>query len=201
MIRPVVRVTTGGTRTGAVELALFRRLVRNLILASHPGRPTALAKVVGYLKVARDADHAIGELLFECADRGGPDGLDIATDVLSQVGHVAVRYARRLLTTDGPKWRVDGSRRVTGNVWYALLRGLCQSRIGASDKVIPVVSAALRGTASIREAAVHALGDLAEYVTPPQRERLRSLLDKMAAGDDSSEVRESAKTVIENLEG
>jgi len=200
--RPARRASTTGGRGGAVELALFRRLVRDLILAPHGGREAARAKVVGYLTAARDPDPAFGELLFECADRGRPDGLDLATDVVARVGPAAARYARRLLTTDGPKWKpADRRRRVTDNVWYALLRGMGQSAAEPVDQLVPLLSAAFGGTVGIREAAAHALGDFADRGRTDFRLAARSVLEQMAKTDAAATVRESAAEVLHGLEG
>ncbi|MDY3561422.1 hypothetical protein R5W23_002700 [Gemmata sp. JC673] len=188
-------------REGAAERTLFWRLVRNLILASHRDRTVARSKVVDYLKATRYPGPAFNELLFQCSKEGGPDGLDIAIDVIAEVGPEAARYARRLLSIDSPKWDPPGLRRqVTDSIWYAILRGVCQSKADVAEKIILTLTAALRGTVGIREAAAHALGDLAECEGPRVKDVVTYFLGELAGEDQQPEVRQAATEVLSALE-
>jgi hypothetical protein len=186
---------------GLVESAVCRRLVRELIRAKHRDRPEALVKVVEHLRSARPTAPALDELLYECAVMGGPDGLDLAIDVLSEVGVEAVRYARELLNRDGPTWKIDDDRHlVTNDTWYALLRGVCRSQIDPFEKIILLHSAAMSGPVGIREAAVHAAGDLAS-TNSEFSAFAKAVLGQLAKQDKSETVRASATEVLADMEG
>ena len=182
------------------DMVAFRPLVRNLIRAPHRDRDRARAAVVAQLNASRDPGPALTELLFECADRGGPDGLDLATDIIAQVGPAATVYARLLLSVDGPRWQpADLRRRVSDNVWYALLRGVCRSSADPVSKLAVIVPAMFKGTVSIREAAAHAAGDFADRDSD-FRDVADIMLKHVRTEDESADVRRTAAEVLADME-
>lgn len=189
------------TQGESVDLVLFRRLVRALILAARRDRAAALAKVVGHIKASHYPLDCVNHLLFECAANGGSDGLDIAIDVLSQVGAVAVAVAGRFLRADANRLTQGTEPRhsVNDDIWYALLRGLCRSKVGPVEKFIAVLPILFGGTPGAKEAAAHALGDLA-FHEPNLTKVIRRHLEELAE-DASTSVRATAVEVLNDMEG
>lgn len=195
------RSKTAADRT-AVEVGVLSRLVQQLIRSRHGERKAARAKLLGYLRYFGpcEVDAALFEMLMACVTKGGPDGLDAATDVLAALGPQTAGFARWLLNSDYRRWASASPGRAMDDVWYAVLRGLCQSDAEFVDQVGVLITAARFGTASIREAAAHAVGDLLER-RPDQIDGGRGLLTEMAANDPCPAVRETATEEIDDLEG
>jgi hypothetical protein len=189
------------TEGDSVNLVLFRRLVHQLIRAPRRDRAGMLAKVVSNIQASRYPLDCVNHLLFECAANGGPDGLDIAIDVLSQVGRVALATADRFFKADAARLNNEADPRhsVNDDAWYALLRGLCRSNVPPAQKLIAVVQIAFPKTPDVKEAAAHALGDLA-FHNPSFKHVVRGLLERLAK-DASSSVRATAAEVLNDMEG
>jgi hypothetical protein len=189
------------TRGDSVDLVLFRRLVHQLIRAPRRDRAGALAKVVSHIQASRYPLECVNHLLFECAANGGSDGLDIAIDVLSQVGSVALAAADRFHIRDAARLNntVEPLHSVNDDAWYALLRGLCRSKVQPMQKLVAVVRIVYAAAPGAKEAAAHALGDLA-YHHPAYKRAARMMLEHLAKNASSS-VRETAAEVLNDMEG
>ncbi len=189
------------TRGVSVDVVLFRRLVRELILAPRRERATASVKAVNHIRASRYPLDCVNHLLFECAANGGSDGLDIAIDVLSQIGWVALAAADRFLKADAARLdKGSGSRySVNDDAWYALLRGICRSNLPWVQKLVAVLRMVARATPSGKEAAAHALGDLAHH--EPKSKPVIEVLLKNLAKETSPSVGETVAEVLRDMEG
>jgi hypothetical protein len=170
-------------------------LVRRLIDAPHRDRPARRAEVVDRLRTGPDRGDCLDTLLRECTERGGPDGLDLAIDVLARCGTLAADRARDLWHEDAGRWggmSYPGHHR-NDDVWYVLLRALGRSEVDPWRKLAILNYCAMDGPVSVREAAVRGLGDMGE----PGMIRL---LRRIAWSDPYRAVREAAAEVIADLE-
>ena len=160
-----------------------------------------LAKVVSHIRASHYPLECVNHLLFECAANGGWDGLDIAIDVFSQVGRVALAVADRFLKADAGRLTKTAETRhsVNNDAWYALLRGLCRSKVSTPEKITAVLPIVFSESPGRKEAVVHALGDLA-FHEPSIKHPLQGLL-KQLAEDASASVRETAVEVLNDMEG
>jgi hypothetical protein len=195
-----VRLSAPQTTADTASLAIFRRLARNLVKSPRHDRVHPRQAVIDHLRRLRQPVRAVNQFLFECVTAGGPDGLDVAIDVLSQTGLVTFQTAREFLAKDlRVRHSTDRSRSTSDDVWYVLLRSLCRSDADLFKKLSLTVTAATRGTTSMREAAVHAIRDLIE-ANPEIADVARGLLLPMTR-DVNSAVRETAGEALQDLEG
>lgn len=188
---------TNPSTSGSAEFTFFQRLVNQLVISGHSERDAQRSKVVEKLRSSRDPTKFVGELLSQCVTRGGPDGLDIAIDVLSQVGNLVADFATEFLKNDVQRW--DQTREFSrdherDDSWYVLLRSAALSDLDDLNKLMIIRTCAIDGTVSVREAAVHALGDISGPVAV-------ELIRSMRETDRSQMVRESAAEVLRDLEG
>ena len=190
------------TRGFSVDLGLFRRLVRVLIIAPRRDRAEIAAKVVKHVRESRRPLECLKHLLFECAADGGTDGLDIAVDVLARVGHAVLVTADRFLKIDLARWEKLNLHRhsVNDDVWYALIRGIARADLPGMQKMMAMTQM-LRTTtpSSVIEAVAHALGDLA-CAEPRMRQFVRAVLNHLA-NHASPAVRETTAEVLRDMEG
>jgi hypothetical protein len=190
--RPIPFAT--GSVAGSANLTLFRRLARTLCHGPRIQRAARRQSVVRILREAGEPQRYIGELLDVCVHEGGPDGLDLAIDVLSETGSLTADYVFRFLQRDFSNWQtgLKGSRS-SDDVWYALARALAKADLDEKNVKLPLLALGLTaGTPSIREATVHALGDLGGASA-------KKLLER-AVQDPDRLVRESAGEVLADLE-
>jgi len=196
-------VQANQTRGTSLDLVLFRHLVQDLIMASRANRHQWLTKVVDHIRSSRYPLDCINHLLAECVTAGGTDGLDIAIDVLTQVGRQAVSAAEAFAKTDLGFRRNDAtapaSHSVHDDVWYALLRGICRSDAAWPQKFFVLRQAANHKSESVREAVVHAMVDFVEK-EPAMVDVTRSWLKQFAESDSSAGVKETAAEALRDLE-
>jgi len=176
------------------NLTLFRSFVRSLCHGLRSERASGRSRVLSLLHEAGESQRYIGELLDLCVHEGGPDGLDIAIDVLCQTGDLVWDYASRFLRRDWRDWNQDAkASRSSDDIWYILFRAIARSSLDVQNAKLPLLILGLTlGSPSIREATVHALGDLGGGAA-------KKLL-KLAAQDRDSLVRGSASEVLADLE-
>jgi hypothetical protein len=182
---------------GSAGLTLFRFLVQRLLGCPHRERAALREKVAARLREARDPVGYFNELLDQCVTGGGTDGLDIAIDVLSGVGSRTIEYAYEFWKQDHGRWvQANQSPRHHKNddVWYILLRAMGASSLNEPRKRLLIFHCATAGSASIREAAIHALGELGDSVAV-------AFLRMGAERDPSPFVRGTAAMVLHDLEG
>jgi hypothetical protein len=186
--------STPASLVGSAGLTLFQRLLRQMVESIHADRAVLREKVVSRLNECRDPMRYIDTILDECIVRGGPEGLEIAVDVLSKFGSLVLEYSLKLLVKDRERWKshqASSPHVMTDDVWYVLLRSAASSDLERWMK-LPIIRYCLEnGTPSIREACVCALGDL----DPIPVDLLR-----IASHDENQMVRQAAADVLEDLE-
>lgn len=189
--------TTAANEQGAVAVTIFRRLVDGLLASDHRDRAALRTALITRLRHSEVPDVCIGELLELCATRGGPDGLDTAIDVLSHLGDFVLAYIRQFLKSDMNRWTAAGSAdglRWNDDKWYILLRAAARSNVEDGEKFRLLRLCGEAGTASMREATIHAMGDIGgDQAIRYIREIAGSTADPM--------VRETAEQVVDDLEG
>lgn len=195
--RTHMETTAPASQTGSAGLTIFQRHVHQLIRSSHPERAARREAVIDRLRASRDPMNYLNELLEQCVLGGGPEGLDIAIDVLSQFGGLVIEYSREFWRKDVKRWQmpvIQACHHMNDDIWYVLLRAAAASGLDVWQK-LPILSyCAADGTVSVREASIRALGD----VGGPGAARL---IHRLGSTDASTMVREAAAEVLDDLEG
>ena len=189
--------TVSTSQTGSPSLTLFRRSLHALICSPHRVRANQRTVVIERLRMARDPMGYVNTLLEVCVTEGGPDGLDIAIDVLSNFPEHTLQYAREF-------WRLDKGRMeklhdiprhdLNDDVWYVLLRAVGTSVMGDFQKTQMLLYCAFDGPESVREASIHALGDMGGA-------HAIRLLRKLRNAETHASVKETIAQVLDDLEG
>lgn len=192
------------TRGANVDLALFRRMVRDLILGRRADRRVRLGRVVAHLRATRYPADCLNHLLFECATAGGTDGLDIAVDVVAAVGPLATASADRFFQADlSRRADLSSGRRYSANddVWYILLRGLARADIALGLKLMAIVRGISHPSADVHESVVSALEDLVDSGEVVEKDVARTLLARIKTDSPTTSVQHAADEAIRDLEG
>ncbi len=182
---------------GLPGLMVFRRGVDELVCSPHRERAAYRETVIERLRASSDPIAYLSELIDHCTMRGGPEGLDIGIDVLSQFGDLVLRYAREFWKQEVMRWDVEeNSRRhhFNDDAWYILLRAAARSDLDPWQKVQMLLDYSMDGPRSVREAGVRAFGDMGGAVAT-------RLLRQLRESDPSPSIREAATEVLEDLEG
>ena len=90
----------------------------------------------------------------------GPDRLDIAVDILAEVGPIVHRYATRFWLDDFYRWgQLHHNEEYQPNVdyWYILLVSVAQSAISDKEKLTFIRNIQWKGDPHMAEAIVTAL--------------------------------------------
>jgi hypothetical protein len=163
------------TRTSA-GAALFRHMVRSLLSAPALKRASLRQSVIRRLLGAREPYSCIDELLDTCSSPPTVDRLDIAIDVLSGTGDLAIRYAWDYLIRDVQQWNPYSSRAYEPNDdhWYILLRAVSRCAVPEDARLRMICACKNAARRGIVEAVVEALGDLA---SEGSREILRTFVN------------------------
>jgi|GEM_PF-2605925 len=189
-------VTATTSQTGSASLTFFQRAVHSLVCRSHRDRTACRKDVAARLRNSRDPMSFINELIEQCVVKGGSEGLDLCIDVLSQFGELTIQYAREFWKKDWERWTgKKGSARhhFNDDAWYILLRAAAQSDLEPWLKTQMLLYCALDGTESIREASIHALGDMGGPVAT-------RLLRRIKQGESSKSVLQAITEVLADLE-
>jgi hypothetical protein len=136
----------------------------------------------------------IQEVLRQSATSGAPDRLDAGIDMLAQFDAPLIDVFESFLKNDRARWTsASDANHVNDDVCYVLLRALARSGVSPVEKMKLMDECLRTGTRSIREAAVHALGDMGGDAA---KKRLR----KIIADNSDALVRESAREALEDLD-
>ena len=175
-------------------VVFLRSMFRNLLSCAAELKAEWRARITNYLLKVRNPD-CIDELLVLCATRGGPNGLDMAIDILSKTDDLIVEYSWEYLRRDISSWTPDSERAYEPNddLWYILLRSVARCKVEANARFEFIRCCAGAGSRGIREGVVEGLGDLA---TPDARE----LLENFAQQDPDSYIRKIADEALTDLE-
>jgi hypothetical protein len=181
-----------GSLADFLHLTEFRSLVHEL-LAKPASGALLRQKVAMAICNATEPGRYIDELLTPCVRAGGPDALNVGIDVLSLVGEPLLSYVTAFLSRDADRWsQRDARPHPNDDAWYILARAFARSDSVPESIKVALLRVGLAGTPSMREATVHALGDLGG---PAAVKLLRK-----AQGDSDAMVRESACEVLADLE-
>lgn len=194
--QPSMTTTASTTQTGSPGLTLFQRAVHELVRSSHRDRAALRENVIRRLQSARAPIEYISELIDQCAVKGGSEGLDVAIDVLSHFGDLTIHYAREFWKKDCLRWSAsNGAPRhhFNDDAWYILLRAAARSDLEPRQKLPMLLSCSLDGTESVREAGIHAIGDMGEELGS-------LLLRRIEKGERSPSVRQAIAEVLDDLE-
>jgi len=185
------------SQTGTPGLTLFKRAVQNLIDSSHQERAARRKNVINRLRSSRDPVGYINELIDHCVVKGGSEGLDIGIDVLAEFGDLVIQYAHEFRKKDANRWSAEKDmhrHHFNDDVWYILLRSAARSDLDLWQKIPIALYCAKEGPMRVREAAVHAFGDVGGAAAA-------SLLGRLRDADRSPIVREAAAEVLNDMEG
>jgi hypothetical protein len=194
---PAMTTTASTSQTGSPGLTFFQRAVHELVRSSHRDRAARRRNVIDRLRGSRDPMGYINELIEQCVVKGGSEGLDIGIDVLSQFGELTLQYAREFWKKDWERW---GDRKgavrhhFNDDAWYILLRAAARSELEPWQKMQMLLYCSMDGTESIREAGIHALGDMGGPVAA-------RLLRRIEKGERSPSVLQAVTEVLADLEG
>jgi hypothetical protein len=132
-------------------------------------------------------------LLDLCIHKGGPDGLDVAIDVLSQVPDLLSKYIFSFVKQDAKNWKqIPLKSRASDDVWYVLARAIAQSGFEPDFLKLPIILLGQRGTWSMRDGTLRALADLGG---PIARKTVEA-----ATMDDDAFVQATARELLESWE-
>jgi hypothetical protein len=178
---------------GSANLTLFRQLVRGLCHRPRIRHAARHAKVLNLLREAGEPQRYIGELLDLCVHEGGPDGLEVAIDLLSQVPDLLFPYVFPFLKRDQSNWaKTPRKSRSSDDVWYVLARALAQSNLKPDVVKLAIVLLGLGGTWSMRDGSLRALADIGG---PAARKLIEA-----ATKDQDEFVRATAQELLESWE-
>jgi hypothetical protein len=194
---PAMTTTASTSQTGSPGLTFFQRSVHELVRSSHRDRAARRKSVIDRLRGSRDPMGYVNELIEQCAVKGGSEGLDIGIDVLSQFGELTLQYAREFWKKDWERWgerKGPARHHFNDDAWYILLRAAARSDLEPWQKMQMLLYCSMDGTESIREAGIHALGDMGG----PLAARLLRRIEK---GERSPSVLQAVAEVLADLEG
>ncbi len=177
------------------EVARFSSILTRLEKAANKERKSLRKVLVEYIQFSPNSTELISTLILSCVSMKGPERLDIAIDILSQVEHVIADYALQYLQQDIKQWnKLYPSQKFKPNTdyWYVLLRSVGKSK-GDQKLALQIISACQdERSYGVAEAVCEALGDLC---TPDAR----LLLTSMASHPDCH-IQDIAKDVLSGLD-
>jgi hypothetical protein len=177
------------------EVSRFLFIVRKYATAA-PERRRALREViVDFLKFSPNRQKLITEFILTCIALKQVDRLEIAIDVLSELGERIQDYTNTYLMNDIQQWHKVFPRQAfkpNDDYWYVLLRsiGRCESRREFSCALISVCQD--EQSRGVAEAVVEALGDLGTASA-------KAILRAISSGHSDMFIRDLANETIVEL--
>ncbi len=165
----MIEATTTGSLTSleqdeGVERSRFLSILRRYIQARGEDHVNLGRVVNAYLKFSPNSNQLINELISTCVDMKVSGRLDIAIDILSQLGKQICRYANDFLINDITNWGHRFPERAyepNDDYWFILLRSVAQSSASATDRFGVVRKCGKATSRGVVEAVVESLGDIA----------------------------------------
>ena len=145
------------------EEARFRKILRDHAMASGDQRARLRKVLVEYLRFSPQSDALINGLILDCMEFASPERLDIAIDILSQLGCSLVSYTKHFLLSDVSNWNNLYTQREyepDDDYCYVLLRSLARANVPEASKLSIILGCVEGGTRGILEAVVEALADM-----------------------------------------
>lgn len=183
------------SQKGSIAVTLTSHFARAMVSRPVAHRAYFRSQIIGLLGKARDPDRCIDQLLQICTAEGGPDGLDVAIDILAKAGPLVIDYAWDYLQRDIRNWTPTSERAYQPNddYWYVLLRAVGRTAVSEKERFRFITCCAHAESRGIREGVVEGLHDLG---TRAARERIR-----LFAEEDRDEfIRKIAREALEDLE-
>ncbi len=151
--------------------------------------------IVARIRSSADPALYLHEVLRQCSlGGGGPNSFDLAIDLLSQFDNALLEILESFLDFERSRWnQLATAHHVNDDVCYILLRALARSSVGFQIRLDVIAGCLKHGTNSIREAAVHALGDLGG-------DAAKNLLQTALRQDLDRHVRESAQEALDDMD-
>lgn len=159
-------------------------IFRHYAAASGDRRRELRSELLEYLKLSPQSESRITELIVLAVDHYSPDRLDLAIDILSQLGDRLFEYAHTFLIRDVDRWNhVYASRAYEpdDDYWYVLLRSVGQADIAEETKLMFITSCLIESNRGIAEAVVEALGDIDSVAARDALHRLTNEQDRFIA--------------------
>jgi len=178
--------TGQATRGSSPTLAAFRSLIERFARAGGADIHRLRDEVVSRIQRARDPGLWVNASIDECVNRGGPDGLVMAVEVLARIDpRVVSQEAGQFVRRERPRWRkarrMEYSRyTVHDEVCHVFLRAVCQTADFESAFALIRMSLWL-GPDSIREGIAAAVSDLGDR-WPDKRRILSHLVNGVLDG-------------------
>ncbi len=145
------------------EIGRFRSILKRHATQTGQQRKRSRSVLVEYITFSPNARLLINELILQCIGMKSPERLDIAIDVLSEVGDAIVSYAYDYLQRDIQQWSKlypNIKFRPNDDYWYVLLRavGSCS---GSEEKRFQILSACQdERTRGVAESVIEGLAAL-----------------------------------------
>src|SRR5262249_54351095 len=109
---------------------------------------------------------------------------------LAETDDVVWTYAYRFLRESIARWKQDLASHSTEDEWYILARAIGKAKLDDFAKLTLLFAGLTEGNASVREATVHAIGDMGGILA-------RGLLTGFEDSDPM--VNDAIKSVLEDL--
>jgi len=177
----------------------FRTKARQLFAAGPRDVARERQAIVAILTSSADS-LLFNEFLRSATASSNPSRLDIAIDVLSELGDITLEYARDFLIQDVcfRGFNGGGAWKPNAGFWYILLRAAARCDADLTrreDFVAQFVDPNNESSSQIMDAVIEALGDLADEGSSKAEQSLRYI----ARTEKSGPLKELAESVLEDL--
>lgn len=180
---------------GSVEVLNVRTLTRKLLSCPVADKECWRNRVTNYLLKSQKPDMCIDEVLSFCTTQGGPDGLDVAIDILTGTGDLIVKYAWNFLVTDIINWEPCTERAYKPNddYWYVLLRAVSRTKTPEEDRFLFIKCCSRAESRGILESVIEGLRDL-------RTEDAKTMLREFVKEGKDHYIRQLAQDALDDLE-
>ena len=178
-----------------INTVLIKLMFRRLLLCPAGQKSEARKQIADFLKKSRNPE-CISELLFLCTTRGGPDGLDMAIDILSKAEGLVLEYAWEYLCRDVTAWTPDSRRSYKPNddYWYILLRAVGRTAAGPKERFNLIILCAAA------ESHRHPRGRCRRPCRPGYTESKGCVEKQLSQNDEDPYIRQIASEAVADME-
>lgn len=170
----------------------YYQILGLILVRDHSRRRKAMGEAVACVRAMDDKLEAIGPTLERLVATRMEDGLDLARELLMEVGGPLLGYTEGFLDSDAKRWSGPDRLRHHANddAVYVLLRTLGNAGLDRERTTGIMRRCLAYGNPSIRDAAIWALGDMGTKEAYAMI-RLQGMIDCSAS------VRDAVKLVLE----